>query len=82
MTVAQILAQHEEAMLKAMTPTQRTAQRRQWNGLEVQIRNAFTSPQIDVETLVRIATSGELRPTFQPTADRMLQHPDMQTRAQ
>ena len=82
MTVAQILAQHEEAMLKAMTPTQRTAQRRKWNGLEVQIRNAFTSPQIDVETLVRIATSGELRPTFQPTADRMLQHPDMQARAQ
>jgi len=82
MTVAQILARSEDAMLKAMTPTQRTAQRRKWNGLEVQIRNAFTSPQIDVETLVRIATSGELRPTFQPTADRMLQHPDMQTRAQ
>jgi len=82
MTVAQILARNEDAMLKAMTPAQRTAQRRKWNGLEVQIRNAFTSPQIDVETLVRIATSGELRPTFQPTADRMLQHPDMQTRAQ
>ena len=82
MTVAQILARSEDAMLKAMTPTQRTAQRRRWGELEIQIRNAFHFSPIDVETLVRIATSGELRPTFQPTADRMLQHPDMQARAQ
>jgi hypothetical protein len=73
----QILTAYEDSLLDAMNKSERTVQIRKWNEAEKRVRDAFTGTKLDAETLVKMANSGELRPTFQPTIDRMLQHPDV-----